>query len=704
MVAAETLIDSSELVKKLLIRRGRKALVEPTTNAKPAEEAVLAAFVENLKSVGYEPTPALIDVCATLSIADFETLHNWLMPTLKELRGYKPFTPMYPNFPRQVMDASKAALYLNALRHYITSGRWLPDLQKDKREPLNERGNLQKIDLCSGDEPERIFRNLISANSSLSKQDKEDLRSLVHYFDSQVFDLIPDTIPNRENKAHFLAQVLTKGERATGLTARLCTTATDVLRLAVAMSDGDVSLAAPCKFRSFKRSERKGLLNILESQKNIQEDMLRWKERWKRLGERLHPSEFEKTHPESALAFMVLRNDLKVVTFNTKIEAALLERDSQKLIELLSTRPGDFARRLDHALRSQPAGQSDITSAFAKEAARVSTPVLLQVMHHFQNRPRIGDLRVFLPKSEVGKAQVLPSKLPAISDTVCDTIATLCRDSLLTRFAKLPPLGKCYIEPALRKFAMPGSQRSAAKTLRTIARGSRLPLPNADTLRFFIWWKNGNDRTDLDLSAALFKSDFSYIDVVSYYNLKNFGGHHSGDIVDAPEGASEFIDMSTSRCRERDVRYIVMCINSFTRQAYCDLPECFAGWMSREKPDSGEIYEPRTVFDRLDLAANSKIALPAIFDIEANEILWLDLSLKGIPHWSNNVANNLHNIQLLMKAFNDRKWLSLYDLLQMHARARGEIVEAESEAETVFSVANETPFHLDRIASEFLSD
>ncbi len=311
---------------------------------------------------------------------------------------------------------------------------------------------------------------------------------------------------------------------------------------------------------------------------------------------------------------------------------------------------------------------------------------------------------MFLPKSEVGKAQVIKSTLPDLPGTTCSAIASICRETLLERFAKLPPLGKCYIDPGLSRFAVPGSQRSAAKALRTVARGSRLALPKGDTLRFFIWWKNGTDRTDLDLSAILFADDFSYIDVVAYYNLKNFGGHHSGDIVDAPNGASEFIDISVSRCRERDVRFVVMCVTSFTSQPYCDLPECFAGWMSREKPDSGEVYEPRTVFDRLDLAANTKVALPVIFDLKNREILWLDLSLKGTPHWANNVANNLHNIQLLMKAFNDRDWLNMYDLLEMHVQARGEIVDSEEIADTVFSVANETPFRLERIASEFLSN
>ena len=36
-----------------------------------------------------------------------------------------------------------------------------------------------------------------------------------------------------------------------------------------------------------------------------------------------------------------------------------------------------------------------------------------------------------------------------------------------------------------------------------------------------------------------------------------------------------------------------MCLSSYTQQAYCDLPECFAGWMARQQPNSGEIFEPK---------------------------------------------------------------------------------------------------------------
>ena len=54
-------------------------------------------------------------------------------------------------------------------------------------------------------------------------------------------------------------------------------------------------------------------------------------------------------------------------------------------------------------------------------------------------------------------------------------------------------------------------------------------------------------RTDIDLSAGFFRADFTHAGVLSYYNLRDYGCHHSGDIVDAPKGAAEFIDLDVDQ-------------------------------------------------------------------------------------------------------------------------------------------------------------
>jgi hypothetical protein len=479
-------------------------------------------------------------------------------------------------------------------------------------------------------------------------------------------------------------------------------TATDVLRLAVALSDGDVSLASSVKFTKFTRAWRRTLLAWLERTGNPVEDMLRWKKRWIRLGERLHPGDYAEVFPKTYAAFKALRNDERVVTFNSQMEALLAARNAESALRMLESRPGDLARRLDHLLRIAT-DRDTVLAKFRLTAASVSTPVLLQMLAHFRQRDSMPDLRIFFPKGEVGKLFAIPCELPVLPSHVRGEVTSLCEEALVERFSKKPSLGNCWLDSRMAHYIVPLAQRSASKALRTITRGSRLPLPCAKVLRFFIWWRNGSSRTDIDLSAALFDADQRHVDHLSYYNLKNFGGCHSGDIVDAPQGASEFIDVELDKLRASKVRYILMMISSFTSQPYCDLPECFAGWMSRQESGSGEVYEPSTVQDKLDVASNTRICIPAVFDLEAQEVIWADLALKNHPAYSNNAINNLSSLSLMLRSLTSIAKPDLHTLFALHVRARGTMGASPADAETVFSPeAGITPMDVDRIRAEFL--
>jgi hypothetical protein len=191
----------------------------------------------------------------------------------------------------------------------------------------------------------------------------------------------------------------------------------------------------------------------------------------------------------------------------------LIDKDLASTIELLRQRPGVFARRLDHLLRL--GGGREAVDAFLLVADRVATPVLLQVFHHFQTRPEARSLRAFFPKGNVAKVQIQDRALAPLPDDLTAPIAQGIRAILVRRFASLPPLGKVRVDESLKSYLVPFAMRSASKSLRTIARGSRIDLPEGNTLRFFLWWKNGEDRTDIDLSALFFSTGWSRLGHVS---------------------------------------------------------------------------------------------------------------------------------------------------------------------------------------------
>ena len=426
--------------------------IDGTDEQLPPE--TVAALAANVQTLGYVFSPTLLEACRALPLASLTAWYTETVETLRKMRGaHQEFKPFYPNFPAQVMEASQVELFFNAIVHYWTDGQWRPDTPKQARPELDEGVVLQNVSLGSRDEFDGLFTLVAASNTSLSQTDKDDMRWFVRTRKDAIAPLLPPAVPQKENAAYLSALFIEYAKDdswATNTAGGYVQTATDILRLAVALSGGDVSLADSTKFVTLSRRERRFLLDLLNRLKNPVEDMLRWKNRWIRLGEKLHPGEFKAKYGAAYEAFQILRNDVPVQTFNGSVEAALKNNEAQTAAKLLATRPGDLARRLDHLLRIDAAGRDAVLHSFADVAGRVSTPVLLQVRQHFAGRSDAQPLRVFFPKGSLAKAHGEPNNLPVLPQSVCNQVVFACEAALVKRFAELPPLGKSYLDPTLR--------------------------------------------------------------------------------------------------------------------------------------------------------------------------------------------------------------------------------------------------------------
>jgi len=259
---------------EIYLRRKNKVIVEAgkeTQNNLPH----IGTILKNIEGMGYSFSKNLIDVLATKTLDELQTFYLDLVPVLKYLRGnHVKHNPMYSNFPKQVMETNAAELYINAIVHYWSGGKLFPHHEKQERLPLFEQGKIQFIDVGSKDEFNEIFTNLMLSKTSISQTDKDDL---IWFFKnvSNYSNFLPKEIPLKENAALVGKLILKESPLATASDlSGYFKTATDVLRLITAMSDGDISLASNTKFRSFKRGERRILLDLLENCGNIEEDML----------------------------------------------------------------------------------------------------------------------------------------------------------------------------------------------------------------------------------------------------------------------------------------------------------------------------------------------------------------------------------------------------------------------------------------------
>lgn len=712
-------------MNEILLRRKNKIILE-RGNASSPEDAYIITIMKNVESLGYIFSKELFKVLRTLRRDELQKFYLELVPILKNLIGADVvYHPMYPNFPMSVMREEEALLYLNAMVHYWSGGVLYSYVKKDKRLPFHDETKIKVLDLGTKEELQEIFTNLCKSKTSISQTDKEDIAWIFKNLQVK----FPDVIPLKENAA-FIGMLYLENNPLAGAEElkKYMKTATDVLRLITAMSDGDVSLSENTKFRSFKRRERRILLELLQNcGASLEEEMLKYKNRWIRVGERLHPGEYKaEQFGRVKTAFAKLRNDEKIETFAGAVARTIREEDYTETLELLKSRPGELARKLDHLLRISNSPE-DVIEIFCEVAGRVSTPVLLQVREHFRYRTEKPESRVFFPKGNLARSYCIPYNLPDMKAEYCDAIVEVCEKVLIENYRKEGSLGKVYLAEEFEKYLVPFSQRSASKALKTIVRGSRLPIAeNAKALRAFIWWTNmdtsadedAGGRIDIDLSAAIFDENWRYIEHVSYTNLrsKQYKACHSGDIVNGGpingEGVSEFLDVDIESVVRYGARYVVYQVYNYTRQKYSDIPCVKFGWMNREDVKSGEIYEPRSVEQKMDLAAPSTVSIPVIFDCVKRELIWCDmnLSLGGCLNeenacntGGNNVENNLKGVAATCYGIVNLRKPSLYDLIELHIKARGVRTDKKEDADVIFDVDEGiTPFDTDVFMCEYI--
>ena len=675
----------------ICIEKLEKAYLETSGSGEQGLDSRTMTLQANIMSLGYVMDESLSNALSGLPQREFEAFSRELVETLKKLKGDNVVhKPMYPNFPRQVMEASDLELFVNAILHYWSFGTWQPFYAKDEREFAFENVKFRTIGLATKEDFYGIFTSILASNESISERDK---RIVQWFLDNASLLPFPDEIPFKENMCIVGAYMVENGISVEPLVKN----ATDVLRIATHMSDGDISLAENTRFKSFKRSQRRNLVQALDKVARL-EDFARHPGKWTKLAHSLHVGEYS----SRVYALMKkIRENEKIRTFNSEVEKHLAKGHPVKATKKLMERPGDFARRLDHVLCMTPSDKNKMLVADC-----VSTRVLLQLMGHFSNRHEVRENRVVFPKGNIQRAELIDAHAP-LSTRVVDEIYFGIMEVLENRFAQQDDLGNIYIDSMLKDCPIPTQQRSAGEGTFDLARGTRMPIDgDKTTLRFFIYWKG----RDIDLSTVFYDENFNTVGSVSYTGLRDSsrGVYHSGDIVNAPHGASEFIDVDMEKARKNGVRYVAMSVLVFNGPTFAEHDTCFAGWMTRSRPNSNEIYDPKTVEYKLDLNADNKNSIPVIFDLEKREAIWTDLThmhsvSRGWYGTINNVHTNRATLEDTVKAMisNDNK-VSLFDLFFMH-RNRGTLVTDREDADIVFAWDGDVkPSDVNTINSEYV--
>lgn len=683
----------------------------------PATAQEKVSFVLELANLGYAVPFEAIDKASKTNLT------KALDQAKKDVGADKNWTPMYPNFPKQVIEASTAELFINAILHY--HGRVFgldirPTYQKELREVLEVIPEDLKV-LVAVEEKE-IHKSRIATLSnkiSLSEADFALIdESVRQYGVHDTLTFIKDLeFPNKENWVATLHILYANGvKRAVVQTfaAKTAKTSTDLLRsIFMLYGVGDeVHIDLDPKGKRVQlgpipRSVRREIVMTIDERfGKYYDDFYTHRKLWKIVDRKIHPGEMPQ-FVGALKAFGVVRGTVPFQSYNSRLNEAIGSNVTET-IKLLSDRPGVFARTLDHALRSfSGKDQLHIAQAFGEVADKISVPVLISVYNGISNRN--NESSVIRTKSGQ-TANVTNVKAP-ISDAVIRLVRTFIFDGISKSFEGKPELGKVFVSDELKDIAVPTQVRTASSG-RVLPRGSKIDIDSdGNTLRFFVHWYNTGEASgysyrcsvDLDMDAIFLDENYELLDHVSYTYLCNSYATHSGDITNAPrpKGAAEFIDVDVAKARRHGVRFLVMNINSYSGQPFSEV-ENYIGFMVRKgDAQKGEIFDPKTVKTAFSSTVPGKNAIPGVFDIVENKFIWLDTSFgqarSGFASW-----HSAETVAETVKMELDKKALSMYDVLSAHAKARGQVVTDEDIADIVFSTETIDIYDVNGFINEYI--
>lgn len=708
-------------IQEMYLSLGKKVLIfDSFKEGEKVNKKYLVAFTLNIQCLGFMPSKAIIDKLATLTQEEFEYQTNEILIALKELNGGRQnITPMYPDFPHFVMEADEMELYFNAFLHYWSGGQWLPKFEESVKLNTKSLLALKHIDLGSENDLREYTYRLANSSVAMSNSQKEYLQSLIcRYFDS--LDITKFNMTNKENLVYTIYWFYRYGHRfANILSMDYLNTSTDVLRLSMIMLDADYTLASHNHhFKSLKRKDRRFLLACLEgvckTNKQTIEDAARYQGLWIAVGEVLHPGDYSGRYPNAFKFISSLRKD-KAKSWYSLVEKAYNKKDVKVVVEILQKRPGEFARRLERTLRlayETNEKTSTIINAFADVANEIDNTILLQLAQQFVDRAtKTSTVRSFMIKGNTSKVYAKDETRDRLRVQDCILIASICNEILFNKYKQKESLGKVYVANDLDGYAVPLKLRNASKQMHTLARGSRIAVPKeTNVIRMYTWWKNNTKRdyADIDLSAVFFNEDWSVNRHIAFHDLrsKDIEAAHSGDITDAPNGAAEYIDFNINKAKEAGIRYVAMTINSFSGQYFSELNECFGGVMIlKESVPHEKVFDPTKSIFRSDIASNSTMCVPAIFDTHTREIIWVDCSV-SYPRFRGNVAANHEDAYTnTIRAVVEASYPQFTSLVSLHVNARAEeIVDNPEEADTIFSLDKGlTPYSIEEINSEWIN-
>ena len=684
--------------------------------------AELATLIKKFEGYGYIFSKEL---AIAISKEERNVIIDKLKAVIKVIEDFKSdknYTVFYKNFPDEVINMSEVDLYINQILHYWIG--YLPssneNIIKEDVEP-SKLVKSRELNLIDDEMIEKLFIDLLSSNVTLSEQYLDDVCVLTNNKSIKELEKYMEYIQMKETLTTVSSYILKKE----GVLIGNFKTATDILRLIAKISDVELN-NKHIHFAYFSRAELSQLMTKLENLQNPMPDIKRYSKPWHTFFKLYAKKINFNKYPKLRKVVDMLFGDISYITERGKINEqikklpTMSEEDLDNFVKEYTVFYGDYIRGILSLLNKAKENQYEkLLLGLENCVTKVNTRILFQLYDRVINLQEKDKTVPRLVNSK-GKWRKLRESI-SLSDELLNRVLQIVEDGIKTQLKEKENLGKVYIDKSYKDIMLTTSEKDSNVSLRPMTRGSRIKFnPNAEVLRFFVAWKNLDEKTlkeltpmysrvDVDLSALSFDKDFKFKRVVAYYNQKEMGFAFSGDITDAPEGALEYIDiLDLEKLKKKGDRYILMQIRSYNGYTFEEINSVYAGVMeltSNEAKEKKNMYST-AITQGFQIMSPQITTNTILVDLVKFEYVWLDMNMANykVDTFQNSLTyEEIPYLNDLLKYFMKKQYVTMYDLLKLNADVRGMLVENKKEADIIFEkVDNKNNLALADILSNYL--
>lgn len=591
--------------------------------------------------------------------------------------------PFYKGFPQSVLKLTKEKLLLDQLIHYVTTygfgnfseaGHSLFE-EIFERAAFNENSDIREFSVVTEEEAAEILgemvNNLLAGTRPLSEEQYTLVREAISDYDISVRN-----VASKNTCVKLMIDM--RDLRFTDFLVM-----SDVIKLVDEMNYGLYG-NTDIKKLNLRNQDRRFITAVIdklftEGKCDIR-NCFEKKRIWNGLLHHIH----YKAKSEEAKSFVNAMRGKGNRSVFSDFERAMTERNIRSAVQILKSGKGSASvlRNLNYII-SRCTSEEElqfVLDCIDTKNNIVLIQLLLQYARYKEGRgPRtFGFTKYNMMKFHTETEKELAHRKSDITAKQAEYIAE--KIGIILKKNLSGKLGKVYIDPDMKNYALPIQETASQGGLGVLTRGSRIRIPETKKIRAFTYWEKVDD---IDLSCfGLEESgnrrEFSWRTMAEN---QSEAITYSGDETSGYKGGSEYFDIDIEEFRKLypEARYIVLCDNVYSGIAF-GKAFCKAGYMTRDINDSGAIYEPKTVKSAFMINCDSTFAYLYGIDLDKNELVWLNMARNG----SMAVAGDT-DMSFLIDYFHVTDTINMHSFFEMMAT---EVVDDISAADVVVTDKN----------------